>query len=111
MSETNLGAVKWSSTHEIQISEKGKHAPTFAKNFPLQLNFYQFRYNHRLTPSFHDYLEVTYVYQGDGVFYIEGKGYEVSKGDVAIIGNTGFHRLEARPHAALKVVCVFFCRS
>lgn len=106
--QTLLDTVKWSSTDEIHISDKGKHTPSFSKDFPFQLNFYRFQYNHRLTPSFHDYLEITYIFQGSGVFHIEGREYDVAEGDVAVMGNSGFHRLEAKPHVPLKVICVFF---
>ena len=108
MNESVLASVKWSSTHEILISDKGKHTPSFSKEFPFQLRFYRFQYDHPLTPSFHDYLEVTYIFEGSGIFHIEGKAYEVKGGDVAVIGNTGFHRLEAKPQVPLKVICVFF---
>lgn len=60
----------WSPAEEMLISVQGAHMVPFTQEFPFELKYYQFLIDHRVTPNFHDYLEVTYVYQGHGVFHV-----------------------------------------
>ena len=98
----------WDPTRGMTVSPEGKHLVEFDAEFPFALRFYLFSFHHRVTPTFHDYLEASYIYEGRGVFSVENKRYEVAAGDILVIGNSGFHRLEARPGERLKVLCVFF---
>jgi len=69
-----------------EINNQGKHLLSFDKTFPAALNLYSFKYNFRLTPNYHDYLEITYVLEGKGLLNVENKKYIFSKDDLIILG-------------------------
>jgi AraC-like DNA-binding protein/mannose-6-phosphate isomerase-like protein (cupin superfamily) len=92
----------------IQFSKEGKHILTFSEDCPLEVCFHSFSPDHRLTPSYHDHLEITYIFEGRGTFTIEDKKYDAHTDDIFIIGNTEFHRLEAHDTIKLKTVSLYF---
>jgi AraC-like DNA-binding protein len=92
----------------MQFSKKGKHILTFSRECPLEVCFNSFSPDHQLTPSFHDHLEITYIFEGRGSFTIEDKKYDAHTDDIFIIGNTEFHRLEAHDTIKLKTVSLYF---
>ena len=69
----------WLSSLEITITEGGRHKIPFSKDFPLLIKLYEFLVDHRITPNCHDYLEITYIYEGTGIFIVENKRYPVKK--------------------------------
>ncbi|MEW5816318.1 MAG: AraC family transcriptional regulator [Spirochaetota bacterium] len=99
---------RWSSATSIKFSADGKHSIQFSDNLPLALHFYHFSVNQRLIPNYHDYLEIDYVYKGNGKLYVESKEYNLSEGDVFIVGNTEFHRVETHYPQIMKVIGLFF---
>jgi AraC-like DNA-binding protein len=72
------------------------------------LQFFQFSVQHRVTPSYHDYLEVSLVCAGRGRFIVENRVHTVSPGDVLLIGRREFHRMEAETGSALRVASLHF---
>ncbi len=98
----------WPSSIDIKITSEGKHRVIFSDDCPLEIQFHNFSFNHRLTPSYHDFLEITYIYTGEGTFYIENKKFEAHRGDIFVIGNTEFHRLEAHSGQLLKTIGLYF---
>ncbi|MBN1675607.1 MAG: helix-turn-helix transcriptional regulator [Kiritimatiellae bacterium] len=98
----------WEAGAEMKFSPEGKHEPEFPEEFPFLLASYSFPRDMPLTPNYHDYLEITYVHRGRGVFHVENKDYPIERGDVYIINNTEFHVVESKDPRQLKTVSLFF---
>ena len=64
--------------------------------------------DYRLTPSHHDYLELTLLFEGRGVFTVENRQYSVSAGDVLLIASREFHLLEANQGCSVKAASIHF---
>jgi len=86
----------------------GKHEQNFAQNFPLLLQFVDFSSGYHLTPSYHDYMEIIYAYQGRGIFRVSNRDYEIDEGDLVIVGNDEFHAVEPLPSTPLVVLVMHF---
>ncbi|MGQ9571435.1 MAG: helix-turn-helix domain-containing protein [Thermodesulfovibrionales bacterium] len=108
MGEVKYKFPQWSSSTDIVLSVEGKHRVIFEEECPLEIQCHSFSFNHRLTPSYHDFFEIAYIYKGKGTFHFEGKSYEASEGDIFVIGNTEFHRLEAYQDEPLKTIDLYF---
>jgi len=63
---------------------------------------------HRLTPNYHDYLEIGYIYKGQGKLYVRNEPFDVSEGDIVLVSNDEMHRMEAAPGSKLYIMCIFF---
>lgn len=100
--------IKWSSSTNIRLDDHGKHNLPFEKHFPLICNCYKFSFAHRITPSLHDYLEVTYIHRGSGKLFVENKTFDVDEGSLLVIGNSEFHLLQADKNVVMKVICLYF---
>jgi AraC-like DNA-binding protein/mannose-6-phosphate isomerase-like protein (cupin superfamily) len=100
--------VYWQPHRSILITPDGKHSPKFDERFPILLQFVNFSVNYHLTPSYHDYLELVYIYKGEGTFVCDDREYKVHGGDILVIGNTEFHVLEASQKHPLQVVNLYF---
>jgi len=86
----------------------GRHCVQFSAALPLTLFCYDFPVGYRLTPSYHDYFELSYIFKGKGIFHIEDQSRHVTERDVLLVGNAVMHRLEAVPGGSLKVICIYF---
>lgn len=106
--QKGISSADWHSGSTLTLTTDRKHAPEFDKDFPLRLDLYEFHPTNQLAPNSHDYLELTYIFQGKGTFFVENKSYKVGRGDVMVVNNTEFHLLEAARDSDLKSVCVFF---
>jgi AraC-like DNA-binding protein len=104
----NFQALSWSPSKLFRFTPDGKHQLDFPPECPLILSFNEFDFDHRLTPSYHDHLELTYIFEGKGLFTIEEKEYEVSAGDLMVISNREFHTLEASQEQTLRCISIFF---
>jgi AraC-like DNA-binding protein len=60
------------------------------------------------TPNCHDYMEITWIERGTGVFLIGKKKYPVESGDIFLNGNTEFHVLESDYSNLLRVISLYF---
>ena len=96
----------WLSRQTLKFLPNGKHLVDFPLDFPLRICYYNF-YIHRLTPNYHDYLEIIYIYEGQGIFHICNESFTVSKGDVVIIGSNEMHHMELSSDK-LKMMCIYF---
>lgn len=96
------------SFYNIAVSPSGHVTIPFNNECPLEIRFGTFHPHHRLTPSYHDFLEITYIYNGQGSFHIERKNYDATTGDIFIIGNAEFHMIEAKPNSMLRTVDLYF---
>lgn len=64
-----------------------------------------------MIPSFHDYYEIIYVFEGKGSFFIENSKYELRENDIIIINSNELHRLETAAKEKIKVISVYFNSS
>ena len=98
----------WVSSRTLQFTFQGKFELAFPRECPLLLHFLQFSLEHRLTPSYHDYPEIAYVFEGSGQFMVENKTYAVASGDLVIIGSQEFHLMRAGRRGPVKVISIHF---
>jgi len=100
--------LNWSSSLDILLSPERRHQIVFSKECPVEIRCYAFSFNHHLTPNYHDFLEIMYIYKGYGAVHIEDKVYDTVEGDIFVIGNTEFHTVEAHLNSLLKVIGLYF---
>lgn len=108
MEKQKESLLNWSSSEEIIISPEGKVNISFSEDCPLEVALNSFSINIQLTPSYHNFFEITYIYKGKGTLYVENKKYNVSRGDIFIIGDTIFHRLETDHEVVLEAISLYF---
>lgn len=85
-----------------------KHLLTFPSGLPLIVSDIKLDTAFSQTPNYHDYLEVSYIAEGEGVFHTAHRGYRVSAGDLILIGADEFHFAEAARASSMVIRCVFF---
>ena len=90
------------------LTEKGKHILEFSEYLPVILKTVMIQYNSQLAPNFHDYLEILYICEGNGHFYIANNSYNVKPSDIFIISNVEMHTLEADYKDPIKMIALFF---
>ena len=63
------------------------------KEFPFKINRYDLKAedNSGETYHYHDFCEITCIEEGEGIYHVGGKDYEVSKGDIMIFNNVEPH--------------------
>lgn len=101
----------WKHIREIKINERGKHEVHFSEDFPFSVCFWKYSDDYRLTPNYHDYLEIAFVTEGTGKFLIENRTYAFSEGDVFVLSNNEFHSLQARAGGTFKHCALYFLPS
>ncbi len=102
------GRLHWVDQKQLRFSAHAKHELAFDPSLPLTLTAFDFSKGVQLTPNYHDYLEVFYVYSGSGTFRAGNRRLVVETGDVVVIGSSAFHSVEAAVEQALKVVALYF---
>jgi AraC-like DNA-binding protein len=102
------GQFPWSPGRTLRFRADGQHQPQFSKDCPLLMQFYEFSYDYRLTPSYHDYLEISYIYEGKGNYIFENRVNPVHAGDAILAGSKEFHSVEGLPSQTLKAIAIFF---
>jgi len=85
----------WVTSRELKVTLGGKHNINFDKNLPLIIKPIHFYIDYTMTTNYHDYLEITYVLDGNGEFIIGSKKYPVRKGDIFVINNVELHVVTA----------------
>jgi AraC-like DNA-binding protein len=100
--------LSWSSEKTLVFAGDGRHVVEFPEDFPFLWRAYSFSRDVHLTPSYHDYLEIVYFYEGSCVFYVGDRGYSCTRGDLVIVGDTEFHHVETNPKEILKDLNLFF---
>ena len=98
--------MRWLSDQTLNFLPDGRHLVDFPPDFPLKIYYYNFC-THHLTPNYHDYLEIIYVYEGQGVLHVRDDFCNISKGDVVIVNGNEMHYLELSSNS-FKMMCVFF---
>ena len=91
-----------------EIDAEGKHILDFDKNFPMSSFLYSFKYDFKLTPSYHDYLELGYIVEGKGVLNIENKKFIVKKDDLIVLGNHELHTWAKYKNEGFVILVIFF---
>lgn len=79
-------------------------------DFPFSIKFADMEPYYCMDHTFHwhNYLEISYVKQGKGRYYIENKTYDIEEGDIIVINNIEPHYMEVLPpHNMLQPVVMF----
>lgn len=98
----------WAPSKNLHFNSEGKHIIRFPEEFPVMTNLVLLHYDHKLTPNYHDYLELTYIYTGKGTFRLRNKIYNVDVGDLTVISPGELHTFEADYNHPIRLLSVFF---
>ncbi|MCL4385613.1 MAG: AraC family ligand binding domain-containing protein [Cyanobacteria bacterium] len=91
-----------------EISEEGKHLINFDKNFPIITKLYSFKYDFRLSPNYHDYLEICYIIEGKGLLIVGNKKYTFGEGDIIVLGNHELHTWSKVDNEGFILLVLYF---
>ena len=80
------------------------------EDFPFAIKFAEMPPYYCMEHTFHwhNYLEISYVKQGHGRYYIENKVYDISPGDIVVINNIEPHYMEVLPPEPMLQPVVMF---
>jgi AraC-like DNA-binding protein len=78
-----------------------RESPISRRAFPFELLHAEGPANNMPSFHWHDFMELSWVRRGSGVYEIEDKVFHVSRGDVVIINNCERHRVTYHPQAPL----------
>ena len=98
----------WVTSKYINVSKEGKHIIDFKEDFPLIIKPIHFYIDYKLTPNYHDYLEIAYILEGRGTFLIGNKKYLAEEGDIFIINNVELHTILADHKKTLNLIAIYF---
>ncbi|MCX7841778.1 MAG: AraC family transcriptional regulator [Clostridia bacterium] len=79
-------------------------------DFPFSIKFAEMEPYYCMGHTFHwhNYLEISYVKQGKGRYYIENKTYDIQEGDIVVINNIEPHYMEVLPPDRMLQPVVMF---
>lgn len=79
-------------------------------DFPFEIKFAEMDPYYCMDNTFHwhNYLEISYVKQGRGRYYIENKTYDIQEGDIIVINNVEPHYMEVMPPVKMLQPVVMF---
>lgn len=79
-------------------------------DFPFSIKFAEMEPYYCMDHTFHwhNYLEISYVKQGKGRYYIESKTYDMEEGDIVVINNIEPHYMEVLPPQKMLQPVVMF---
>ena len=103
-----LSGVSWKSERALLFTASGKHDTGFDDDFPLRLEFWEFRSQLALTPNYHDYYEVGFVFAGGAALEAGGNSYRLHTGDVYVIGSNEYHSFRVTSRVAARLAPIFF---
>ena len=83
---------------------------SFPMDFPFSIKFADMEPYYCMNHTFHwhNYLEIAFVKQGKGVYYVENRTYEMNEGDIVVINNIEPHYMEVLPHVNMIMPVVMF---
>lgn len=84
---------------------------TFVEPFSFQIFIDENKDSWKMPFEWHESLEIFYVLEGVGTFFIENKRYEFKKGDLFVIGNYELHKSELIEGQSFKAMIVMFDRK
>lgn len=79
-------------------------------DFPFDIKFADLEPYYCMDHTFHwhNYLEISYVKQGRGRYYIENKTYDIHEGDIIVVNNIEPHYMEVLPPVNMLQPVVMF---
>ncbi len=82
----------------------------FPADFPFNIKFADMEPYYCMNNTFHwhNYLEIAFVKQGKGVYYVENRAYEMNAGDIVVINNIEPHYMEVLPPVNMVMPVVMF---
>ncbi len=96
------------SSKDIHLNNAGKHILDFDEDFPLTVKLINCKLDYRLTPNYHDYLEIATVYKGKGRCLVGDQEYVINTGDTVFINNVELHTFLADFKEDLILMVIFF---
>ena len=83
---------------------------SFPMDFPFSIKFTDMEPYYCMNHTFHwhNYLEIAFVRQGKGIYYVENKTYEMNVGDIVVINNIEPHYMEVLPPVNMVMPVVMF---
>jgi AraC-like DNA-binding protein/quercetin dioxygenase-like cupin family protein len=105
-----MPSIPWTSSRnlESEFRPDGKHVLQFDTEFPLRMFRFEFSWDHRISPNYHDYLEINYLSSGKGELIVGTKKYRLAPGDLFIVGNDEMHSFFAEAQWRPRLLSVFF---
>ena len=100
--------LRWVGQEQLRFDAHAKHEQVFDSALPVVFTAFDFSTGVRLTPNYHDYLEIFSVYSGSGTFRTGNRRLNVEAGDIVVVGNSTFHTLESSVDQALRIVTLYF---
>jgi AraC family transcriptional regulator, melibiose operon regulatory protein len=96
----------------LSFTATGQYLIEFPDGLPIQVHNYDYSHSGLFPflsiPNYHDFLEISCIYRGSGVFDIDGKTLEASRGDFFAIDSGIFHFLEAPGAKNLHILSLYF---
>lgn len=79
-------------------------------DFPFSIKFASMEPYYCMDHTFHwhNYLEISYVKQGKGRYFIENKTYDIEEGDIIVINNIEPHYMEVLPPRTMLQPVIMF---
>ena len=83
---------------------------TFPVDFPFRIKFTDMEPYYCMNNTFHwhNYLEIAFVKQGKGIYYVENRAYEMNEGDIVVINNIEPHYMEVLPPQNMVMPVLMF---
>ncbi len=83
---------------------------SFPSDFPFSIKFTNMEPYYCMNHTFHwhNYLELAFVKQGKGIYYVENRTYEMQEGDIVVINNIEPHYMEVLPPVNMIMPVVMF---
>lgn len=104
-------AITWTPSLSLCFSKDGAFKLEFPEACPLQVLFYEFDSSFRVAPSYHDFLELILVREGQGLLFAEEECHTLRPGQVALIGPSEFHRVTVPKRGRLRLAALHFHRD
>jgi AraC family transcriptional activator of pobA len=98
----------WASSRTMRFTDQGEFPLTFPPECPFRHHCLEFSLEDRLTPSYHDCLEITFIYEGAGRFTVENRAYPVTAGDLVLVGKRQFHLMQADGTQPARIIALHF---
>lgn len=91
-------------------SSKVYKPKSFPMDFPFSIKFTNMEPYYCMNHTFHwhNYLEIAFVKQGKGIYYVENRTYEMNEGDIVVINNIEPHYMEVLPPINMVMPVVMF---
>jgi AraC-like DNA-binding protein/quercetin dioxygenase-like cupin family protein len=94
------------------ISAEGLSSYPFAdNNFPVQVGFHVYSARRDVRTRRHEHPEVIYIYAGSANVQIQNLSFDVSQGDLIVLGPNLYHRILnnlRQPKAKVKIISLTF---